>query len=83
MADDSVISIGDYYFSNVAKVVVKNKSRKKNLGVMWKAQTDDPSEKAVEVASVLGAFATYNYDQVEEVKKNTESMKNQVTQLQV
>lgn len=69
MVDDSIVFFGDYYFGNVAKYVVKNKSNKPNPRVTWKAETDDPSEKAVEVAFVLGAFGTYNCDQVEEVKK--------------
>jgi len=61
---------------------VKRKPKKNESLIMWSSKVKAPEDKAVEVVSVIGAFAALNYEQDQEVCKEVESLRKQVVDLE-
>lgn len=82
VSDNSDVSFRDYSFNRFNKIVVRKKTKKNESLVMWTSKVVTPEDKAVEAASVIGAFVALNYEQEEEVRKEIHSLRGQVVDLE-
>ena len=72
--EDAVVSMGKYYWIKKDKVVVKRGSKKVRHGsgkhvsslgqVIWKEDTSDLPQGAMDVAACIGIFARANFNTV-------------------
>ena len=74
VSGNSIVSFKDYSFNRSNKTIVRKNTKENESLVMWTSKVVTPEDKAVETASVIGAFTALNYEQAKEVCKEIHSL---------
>ena len=81
--DNTIVSFGDYSFDRKSKAVVRRKTKKSGETVVWTSQGENPEQRAIHSASTLGAFVAMNLGAVDDVCREIEYLRTQVSELQI
>ena len=81
-ADNTIVSVGDYSFHTKSKAVMRKRTKKSEEAVIWTPQGENPEQSAMQSASALGVFAAMNLGAVDDARREIESLRAQVLELQ-
>ena len=73
--DNTIISVGNFSFHSKPKVVMRKRTKKTEVVILWTLQGDKPEQRAMESASALGTFAAMNLGEADESWKEIESLR--------
>ena len=79
--DNTIISAGSYSFHSKPKAIIRKRTKKAEAAILWTPQGENPTERAVDSTFALGMFAVMNLGAVDESRKETESLRAQVSEL--
>jgi len=81
--DNTIVSFGDYSFDRKSKSVVRRKTKKSGEAVVWTPQGENPKQRVMQSASALGEFTAMNLGAVYDVRREMESLRTQVANIQI